>query len=434
MNICVIGTGYVGLVTGVVFADLGNDVICVDSNEQKINLLQAGTMTIYEPGLKEMAQHNMNEQRLTFTTDIAEGVKKSELIFIAVGTPPKDNGETDLSQVEQVAHAIAQHINQYKIIVNKSTVPVGTGDMVRNIIETNKNQPVDFDVVSNPEFLKEGSAIQDSLYPERIVIGAPNKRVAMKLLELYASLGCPMLITDVPSAEMIKYASNAFLATKISFANAVADICEAVGADVTQVIKGMGYDNRIGPEFLQAGLGYGGSCFPKDTDSLIHTSAKFGVDFKLLRNVLEINKLRVSHFVDIIRKGMGKIQGKTLAVLGLAFKPNTDDMREAKSVELINSLLKEGAIINAYDPVAMENAKKILPQINFCSNTYEAAKDADALIIVTEWREFKLLNLEKIRDLMKSPVIFDGRNIYNPERKRRLGFKYYGIGRGTTKN
>jgi UDPglucose 6-dehydrogenase len=432
MNICVIGTGYVGLVTGVVFADLGNDVICVDSDEQKVSSLNAGKATIYEPGLEEMMQHNMDDQRLSFTTDISEGVRKSELIFIAVGTPPKDNGETDLSQVEAVAHEIAKHINEYKIIVNKSTVPVGTGDFVHRIIDTNKRRQVDFDVVSNPEFLREGSAIQDSLYPERIVIGAPNKTVAMKLLELYASMERPMLITDVPSAEMIKYASNAFLATKISFANEIANICEKVGADVTHVVKGMGYDHRIGTEFLQAGLGYGGSCFPKDTESLIHTAAKFGVDFKLLRNVVEINKLRVPHFVDIIRQGLGgEIKGKTLAILGLAFKPNTDDMRDAKSIELIGLLTDEGAKINAYDPVAIENAKKIMPRLNYCSKPYEAATGADGLVVVTEWREFKLLNLEKIRDLMRTPIIFDGRNLYNPERKRRLGFKYYCIGRNS---
>jgi UDPglucose 6-dehydrogenase len=433
MNICVIGTGYVGLVTGAVFADLGNDVICVDKDEQKIKSLKEGRMTIYEPGLEEMVQRNMADQRLVFTTDIGEGVEKSELIFIAVGTPPKDNGETDLSQVEAVAHEIARHINGYKIIVNKSTVPVGTGDFVRQIIESNKRYQIDFDVVSNPEFLREGSAIADALYPERIVIGAPNQSVAMKLLELYASLERPMLITDVPSAEMIKYASNAFLATKISFVNAIANLCEAAGADVTQVVKGMGYDHRIGDSFLQPGLGYGGSCFPKDTDSLIQTAAKFGVDFKLLRSVVEINQLRVPHFVGIIRRGLGEIKGKTLAVLGLAFKPNTDDMREAKSIELIQRLLDEGANITAYDPVAMENAKKILPQITYCSNPYEAARGADGLVIVTEWREFKLLNLEKIRGLMKSPIIFDGRNIYNPERKRRLGFKYYSIGRDNSK-
>ncbi len=432
MNICVIGTGYVGLVTGTVFADLGNDVICVDKDAQKIASLKQGQMPIYEPGLEEMVQHNVADDRLRFSTDIAEAVRESELIFIAVGTPPKDNGETDLSQVEGVAHDIASHINEYKVIVNKSTVPVGTGDLVRQIIEANKNCEVSFDVVSNPEFLREGSAIADALYPERIVVGAPNKSVAMKLLELYASMERPMLITDVPSAEMIKYASNAFLATKISFANAIADVCEAVGADVTQVVKGMGYDHRIGPEFLQPGLGFGGSCFPKDTDSLIYTAAKFGVDIKLLRNVVEINQLRVSHFLEIIRRGLGEIKGKTLAVLGLAFKPNTDDMREAKSVELINSLLEEGATVNAYDPVAMDNARKILPHINYCANPYKAAGGSDALVIVTEWREFKLLNLEKIRDSMKSPVIFDGRNIYNPERKRRLGFTYYSIGRNNS--
>ncbi len=433
MNICVIGTGYVGLVTGTVFADLGNEVICVDSDEEKIASLNQGKMPIYEPGLEEMVQRNVADERLSFITDLAKGVDKSEVIFIAVGTPPKENGETDLSQVEGVAREIAKHINEYKVIVNKSTVPVGTGDFVRRIIEENKRYKVDFDVVSNPEFLREGSAIQDALSPERIVIGAPNKSVAMKLLELYATLERPMLITDVPSAEMIKYASNSFLATKISFVNAVADICEAVGADITQVVKGMGFDHRIGPDFLQAGLGYGGSCFPKDVDSLVYTAATFGVDFKLLRNVVEINNMRVSHFMGIIRGALGTIEGKKLAVLGLAFKPNTDDMREAKSIELINSILSEGGKVCAYDPVAMENAKKILPDIEYCANPYIAAKDADALIIVTEWREFKLLDLERIRAVMKQPLVLDSRNIYSPERKKCLGFTYYGIGRTTPK-
>jgi UDPglucose 6-dehydrogenase len=429
MNICVIGVGYVGLVTGAVFADLGNDVICVDSVKEKIDMLQKNIMPIYEPGLEEMVIHNADDERLSFTTDLKEGVLKSEVIFICVGTPSKDNGETDLSFVESAAKGIAEYIDKYKVIVNKSTAPVGTGDFVSEIINLKKKNNVDFDVVSNPEFLREGSAIKDTLEPERIVIGAPSKHVAMKLLELYAPLARPMLITDVHSAELIKYASNAFLATKISFANAIANICEKAGANVEDVVKGMGHDSRIGSAFLNAGLGFGGSCFPKDVESLIHTASKFGYEFNLLKNVIEINKERAPYLLDMIRSVIKDIKGKTIGILGLAFKPDTDDMREAKSVEIIKSLQAEGAKIKAYDPVAMENTKKIIPDITYCESSYEVAEGADALVIVTEWREFKQLNLEKVRKVMNRPLIFDGRNIYDPEKKRRLGFEYYSIGR-----
>lgn len=429
MNICVIGVGYVGLVTGAVFADLGNEVICVDAIKEKINMLKKGEMPIYEPGLEEMVIRNMEDGRLSFTTDLEEGVKKAEVIFICVNTPPKDNGETDLSYVESVAKEIAKYIDRYKVIVNKSTVPVGTGDFVSEIINLNKRKDVDFDVVSNPEFLREGSAIKDTLEPERIVIGAPNKHVAMKLLELYAPLERPMIITDVYSAEIIKYASNAFLATKISFINAIANICEKAGANVEDVAKGMGYDSRIGSAFLNAGLGFGGSCFPKDIESLVHTSSKLGYEFNLLKEVLEINKQRGTYLVNLIKSKMKDLKGKTIGILGLSFKPDTDDMREAKSIEIIKLLLKEGAYIKAYDPVAMENTKKALPDIEYCESSYDVADGADALVIVTEWREFKQLNLEKIKKAMKRPLIFDGRNIYNPEKKKRLGFEYYSIGR-----
>ena len=432
MNICVIGVGYVGLVTGAVFADLGNEVICIDVVEEKIKMLQEGKIPIYEPGLEEMVVRNTKDNRLFFSTSIAKGVKRAEIIFICVGTPPRANGETDLSYVEAVAKGIAEAMDSYKIIVNKSTVPVGTGDFVRKIIEKNKKVDTDFDVVSNPEFLREGSAIQDTICPDRIVIGAPNKKVAMKLLELYATLGRPMLITDVYSAEIIKYASNAFLATKISFINAIANICEKAGANVTDVTRGMGYDSRIGPDFLSAGLGFGGSCFPKDSESLVQTSAKLGYNFDLLQAVININKERGAHFVNLIKARINPLSDKILGVLGLAFKPNTDDMRDAKSIEIINSLLNEGARIKAYDPAAMENAKKILPHITYCSSAYEAAENADALVIITDWREFRLLNMERIKELMRRPVIFDGRNIYDPEKKKRLGFEYYSIGRGNS--
>jgi UDPglucose 6-dehydrogenase len=429
MHICVIGCGYVGLVTGAVFADLGNEVVCVDVIEEKITQLNNGIMPIYEPGLQEMVQRNLADRRLCFTTGLEGGMDKAEIIFICVGTPPKENGETDLSQVEAAARGIARYLRRYTVIVNKSTVPVGTGDLVREIIEQNRRRDVDFDVVSNPEFLREGSAVQDAATPDRIVIGAPSKHVAMKLLELYATLGRPMLITDVHSAEMIKYASNAFLATKISFINVIANICEACGANVDDVARGMGFDPRISSDFLSAGLGFGGSCFPKDVESLIHTASKFGSEFTLLKSVLDINRERVEHFVDTIRQGLGDLEGKTLGILGLAFKPNTDDMREAKSMEIIRKLLSAGAHLKAYDPAAMENAKRMFPDVTYCQSAYQVAEESDALIIVTEWREFKLLDMEKLRKLLKRPLIFDGRNIYNLERMVTAGFDYFSIGR-----
>jgi UDPglucose 6-dehydrogenase len=430
MNICVVGTGYVGLVTGAVFADLGNDVVCVDNDQKKIEALRAGQMPIYEPGLEEMVVRNKDDGRLSFTTDLTGAVRQSDVIFIAVGTPPKDTGETDLSHVEAVATQIGRSMERYKVVVNKSTVPVGTGEFVREVITRHQPRPMDFDVVSNPEFLREGSAIEDTLRPDRIVIGAPNQQVAMTLVELYAPLERPMIITDLPSAEVIKYASNAFLAAKISFINAIANICENAGADVSQVMKGMGLDSRIGMQFLQAGLGYGGSCFPKDVESLIHTASRFGYDFKLLRSVVEINKERASHLVDMMRKAIGGLEDKTIAVLGLAFKPNTDDMREAKSLEVVRLLHAAGVQVRAYDPVAMDNAKALMPEgVVFCESAYEAAAGADGVALLTEWNEFKYLNLDRLRGLLRHRLIFDARNLYEPERMRRLGFEYYSIGR-----
>ncbi len=430
MNICVVGTGYVGLVTGAVFADLGNDVVCVDNDHAKVESLRAGRMPIYEPGLEEMVSRNADDGRLAFTTDLRAAVRQSDVIFIAVGTPSKESGETDLSQVEAVAAEIGRAMDRYKVVVNKSTAPVGTGELVREVISRHQAKSIHFDVVSNPEFLREGSAIEDTLRPDRIVIGAPNQQVAMTLVELYAPLERPMIITDLPSAEVIKYASNAFLAAKISFINAIANICEAAGADVSQVMKGMGLDSRIGLQFLQAGLGYGGSCFPKDVDSLVHTAARLGYDFKLLRSVAEINRERTTHLVDQMRKALGPLEDKTVAILGLAFKPNTDDMREAKSVEVIRLLHEAGARVRAYDPVAMEHARTLLPPgVTFAESAYEAATGADAVALITEWNEFKYLNLERLRGLLRRPLLFDGRNLYEPERMRRLGFEYYSIGR-----
>lgn len=434
MNVCVIGTGYVGLVTGAVFADLGNDVVCVDNNVDKVNKLKKSIMPIYEPGLEEMVRRNQEDGRITFTTDLGDGVKRSDVVFIAVGTPPNPDGSTNLSFIEAVAREIAEHIDRYKIIVNKSTVPPGTGDFVRRTIEHNKRRKVDFDVVSNPEFLKEGTAIQDSYHPDRVVIGAPSQNVAMALLELYAPLEAPMIITDVASAEMIKYASNAFLATKISFINSVANICEKIGADVQLVSKGMGTDKRIGKEFLMAGLGYGGSCFPKDTLSLIDTAKKYGEKFEILEKVVEVNSERTSRFVNRIVESFGDVKGKKFGVLGLAFKPDTDDMRDAKSVEVINALAEKGAKFAAYDPISVENAKSMLPaDVQYKNSAYEVAEGADALIIMTEWKEFRGLKFEEIIPKMKRPLIFDGRNMYPVDRMERLGVEYVSIGRRSVK-
>jgi UDPglucose 6-dehydrogenase len=430
VNICVVGTGYVGLVTGAVFADLGNDVVCVDNDPAKIADLAAGRMPIYEPGLEEMVSRNSTDARLSFTTDLTAAVRRSVIVFITVGTPAKSDGQTDLSAVEAVAREIGRAMERYTVVVNKSTAPVGTGEFVREVIERYQTRAIAFDVVSNPEFLREGSAIEDTLRPDRIVIGAPAQQVAMTLLELYAPLERPMIITDVPSAEMIKYASNAFLSTKISFINAIANICEQAGADVGQVMKGMGMDPRIGLSFLQAGLGYGGSCFPKDTESLVHTASTLGYDFALLRAVIDINRERAAHFVGKMAKVLNPLDGRSLAVLGLAFKPNTDDLREAKSIEVIEQLLQLGASVRAYDPVAMPAARRLLPEaVTYCDSPYEAAAGADAVVLVTEWNEFKFLNLERLRAAMRRPVIFDGRNVWEPERMRRLGFEYHSIGR-----
>ena len=429
MDIAVIGTGYVGLVTGAVFADLGNDVVCVDNDERKVRGLLEGKMPIFEPGLEEMVLRNASDGRLAFTTDLETAVHDAEILFIAVPTPAGGDGRSDLSAVEAVARGIARAMNGYKVIVNKSTVPVGTGDLVRRIIGETKSWPGEFDVVSNPEFLREGMAIHDTLKPERIVIGAPSKSVAMRLLELYAPLGCPMLITDVQSAEIIKYASNAFLATRISFINLIADLCEATGADVVQVAKAMGCDSRIGPAFLNAGLGFGGSCFPKDLVSLIHTMRQNGLEPTLLESVNDINRTRVSHLFEKIRAELDPIEKKVVGVLGLAFKPDTDDIRDAKSIELVEMLLKAGATVQAYDPKAMDKARDRLPDACYCDNAYAAATGADALVVVTEWNEFRFMNLERIRDLMRQPVLFDARNLYSPDRQRKLGFRYFGIGR-----
>lgn len=429
MNITIIGSGYVGLVTGVVFADLGNEVICVDKEESKVEAILSGRAPFYEPGVEEYLHRNLMEGRLSATTDVEGAVRKAEVVFIAVGTPPRANGEPDLCYVEEAAQAIGRALNGYKIIVTKSTVPVGTGDYVRRIIAQHRTAPYEFDVVSNPEFLREGSAIHDTLYPDRIVIGADNQRAALKIVELYAPLERPMLITNLPTAEIIKYASNAFLSMKISFINVIADLCEAAGADILQVAKGVGSDSRIGHQFLQAGLGFGGSCFPKDLKALIHTAERLGVDSTFFKAALEINERRPYEFVAQIEQRIGGLAGKTVAVLGLAFKPNTDDIREARSIEVIRALLEKGATVRAYDPAAMPNMQAVFPTITYCRNAYEAVEGADALVLVTEWNEFKQLNMERIKQLMRQPNLFDGRNIYDPLRMQKIGFSYQGIGR-----
>ncbi|MFX0114845.1 MAG: UDP-glucose dehydrogenase family protein [Candidatus Hodarchaeota archaeon] len=437
MKICVIGIGYVGLVTAAAFSDLGNDVICVDIDEEKIKGLQKSDpiIPIYEPQLKELVKRNKEEKRLEFITDIQRGIKESEIIFIAVGTPPKETGETDLSAVEAVAVDIGKYLNNgNKIIVNKSTSPVGTGDRLSRIIQENQaNQQHNFHVISNPEFLKEGSAVQDFLEPDRIIIGCNHgdKKAAMKLLELYAPLEVPMLMTDRVSAELIKYAANSFLATKISFINAIADLCERVGADIRAVAKGMGYDSRIGSSFLGAGLGFGGSCFPKDSRSLIYSAEELDYDFLLLRAAHEINQNRVTVLVKRMEDKLGALADKTIGILGLSFKPNTDDIRDAKSIDLIRVLLEKGVSIKAYDPVAMPNARKLYHdlQVTYCLDPYSVSVDAHALVLVTEWREFRHLDFPKIAASMLPPALFaDGRNFYDPERMQKYGFDYLCLG------
>jgi UDPglucose 6-dehydrogenase len=429
MNIAIIGTGYVGLVTGACLADLGNKVICVDSNKDKINSLKKGIMPIYEPGLEELVKKNIKKKRLFFGTSIKEAVTNSEIIFIAVWTPPKPNGEPDLSYVESVACQIARSMTGYKVIVEKSTVPVETGEKVTHTVSMNNVHKVPFDVVSNPEFLREGSAIYDTMNPERIVLGVSSPKAAKIMKELYRPLNAPILLTDIKSAEIIKHASNSFLAMKISFINAVANISELVGADVVEVAQGMGYDKRIGKDFLKAGIGYGGSCFPKDIKAFIKLAEKAGYDFRLLEEVEHINDQQRKLLIKKIEKALWNVNNKTVGILGLAFKPDTDDMRNAPSIEVIKAIQQEGAKIQVYDPVAMPKSKQVLKGVKYCKNGYEAAKGADLLVVITDWNEFKELDLVKIKKLMKHPVIIDGRNIYDPGLLKKLGFAYTGMGR-----
>ncbi|KAF0135321.1 MAG: UDPglucose 6-dehydrogenase [Candidatus Saganbacteria bacterium] len=432
MKLAVIGTGYVGLVTGACFANLGNDIICVDKDKERLLILEKGEVPFYEPGLPEMVMRNHKAGRIIFTSDLSHAVKKADVIFIAVGTPPKANGQADVTAVFEVAKDIAKNIKgnkSFKVIVNKSTVPVGMGDIVTKILVENNVSEKYFSVVSNPEFLREGSAISDFLNPDRIVIGASNNKAFNIITELYRSLNARIIFTSVKSAELIKYASNAFLATKISFINEIANICERVGSDIKEVAYAVGMDKRIGREFLNAGLGYGGSCLPKDISALLHLARENGYDPQILNSVSEVNEFQIDAFIGKIIKTLKNIRGKKIVLLGLSFKPETDDLRDAPSLKIINSLTKKGAIIKAYDPAAETTAKKTLPNVQFCKDIYEALKGADAIVLATEWPEFRDLDFEKVKKIVKNPVIFDGRNIYDPKRIREMGFKYIGIGR-----
>jgi len=431
MKITVAGTGYVGLVTGTGFANLGNDVICLDIDHDKINLLSNGVMQIYEPGLEEIFQQNLKSGRIKFTTDGKKAVQESDIIFICVGTPENEREEADLTAVKEVAKTIGIHMNDYKIVVNKSTVPVGTADLVKKIITENQQTKIEFDVVSNPEFLREGAAVKDFENPDRIVIGTDSLKAEKIMASLYRSRARtdrPIMVTDILSAEIIKYASNAMLATRISFMNQLSYLCEITGADIKEVAKGMGFDNRIGPRFLQAGVGYGGSCFPKDVKALISTLKQNDCDSDLFEAVNRINAKQKSIVVKKL-KSILEIRDSTIAVWGISFKPKTDDIREAPSLKIIEELQSMGAKIHACDPVAIENAKKILNDVEFFENPYEAIRDCDALIVATEWNEFRNLDLRAVKILLKNPIIIDGRNIYDPKEMRGLGFTYMGVGR-----
>ncbi len=432
MHIGVIGMGYVGLVTAACFAEFGVSVTCIDKDKKKLRPLKEGHIPFYEPGLEELVLRNIKEGRLTFSIDIADVVRSSLVIFIAVGTPPRGDGSADLKYVEEVAREIASNLDGYKVIVTKSTVPVGTGDRIRKIVSKNLKERVDFDIASNPEFLREGSAIEDFMRPNRVVIGANSQQAVAIMKDLYKPLyliETPFVITNIKTAELIKYASNSFLAAKISFINEIATLCEKVGADVHMVAKGMGLDQRIGPKFLHPGPGYGGSCLPKDTKALLKIAEEHGVELGIVNAAVTANERQVESVIRKISEAIGPVKGKTIAILGLSFKPNTDDIREAPSLNIIRKLIQEKARIKAYDPVSMKNANSILPEITYCKDPYEAVKDANALVIVTEWNQFRNLELDRLKRLLKEPYFFDLRNIYEPQRLKEKGFKYFCVGR-----
>ena len=429
-NIAVIGTGYVGLVTGTCFADLGNKVTCIDIDPRKIQMLNEGGVPIFEPGLEEVVRRNVAAGRLAFTTSYAAGLSAAEFVFIAVGTPSGVDGEADLQYVRAAAETIAETMDHPLIIINKSTVPVGTGDWIADIIAQHQPQPIAFAVVSCPEFLREGSALADFSHPDRVVLGSLDRDAAEKVAQLHLSLRAPIVLTDLRTAEMIKYASNAFLATRISFITEIAAICEKLGADVKEVAAGMGYDKRIGRAFLDAGVGYGGSCFPKDVKALEYMGLLHGAHPALLHAVMEINRDQRRRIISKLRDALGSLRDKRIGLLGLAFKPNTDDMRDAPSVEIAHMLIREGADVRGYDPVAHEVAARVIPELPLAKNAYDLAEGCDALVLMTEWNEFKHLDLARIRSLMRSPVLVDGRNVYEPDAMREAGFLYQGVGRG----
>lgn len=432
MHISVIGTGYVGLVTGACFAEFGVDVTCADVDEGKINRLQNGVMPIYEPGLENLVSKNVQAGRLRFTTDLRQAIQEALVIFLAVGTPPLPDGSPDLSFVESAAGSIADHMNGYKVVVTKSTVPIGTGEHIRKLISERQKDKVNFGVVSNPEFLREGAAINDFMRPDRVVIGSRDEEAIAIMKDLYRPLyliEAPFVITSLEAAELTKYAANAFLATKVSFINEIANLCERIGCDVHDVARAIGMDKRIGSKFLHPGPGFGGSCFPKDTRALASVARQFESESLIVDAVIEVNHRQRGEMLIKIKKLIGELEGKTIAVLGLAFKPETDDMREAPSVDIIRSLLDQGANVTAYDPVAKSEAMKLLPNIKYADDEYAAVENADLLVFVTEWNQFRALDMTRIRDLMKTPRIADLRNIYEPADMRELGFKYVGVGR-----
>lgn len=426
-----VGAGHVGLIAAACFSELGHTVICVDNDPQKITSLKKGIVPFYEPEVDPLVIKNSRRGTLIFTTSLDEGVKKSEVIFIAVGTPPLEDGSADLTAIENVARIIAQNLNSYKLIVGKSTVPVQTGQKIKETILRYRKNGNNFDVASNPEFLREGKAVYDFFNPDRIVIGVETKRAEQILKEIHATLSAPVVVTDISTAELIKHASNSFLATKISFINAVAKVCDLAGADVEKVAEAMGYDKRIGRAFLDAGIGYGGFCFPKDIEAFIYISKKLGYSFDLLKEVKKINDFQRNYFVEKVKEHLWIIKNKKIAVLGLSFKPDTDDMRFAPSVDIVETLLKEGASLNLYDPEAMDEAKPIFnaKRVKFCKNAYEAIKGTDCVCVLTEWEEFKKLDFKKVKQLMNYPLIADGRNMFDKDTLAQLKFNYIGIGR-----
>lgn len=429
MKLTIIGTGYVGLVTGTCFAEVGHQVCCVDNDDAKVKMLQAGRIPIYEPGLEELVRKNVDAGRLSFSNSTAEGVAKSDIIFIAVPTPPQPDGSVDMSFIERVARDIAAAMTDYKIIVDKSTVPVQTGDKVAETIKRYCKARVDFDVVSNPEFLREGFAVEDLMKPDRIVIGVRSQRPVPAMKEVYAPFNAPIIVTDINSAELIKHASNSFLALKISYINAISVICEATGANVQEVANGMGMDERIGRRFLNASLGFGGSCFPKDLSAFIKIAEQLRYDFGLLKEVQRINAAQMDRFVKKIADTLWVLKGKKIGVLGLAFKQNTDDIRTSPALELCQRLQKEGAVLRVHDPKAMEKAKTVLHHVTYVSDMNEVAEGCDALVVATEWEEFKKLDLERAHKALSHPIMFDGRNLFDPQEMERLGFIYKSIGR-----